>query len=119
MVTVLLMVPIRVISYLILISAVAPALMGSFGHSGMVHPHDPTALVIINGAEPVFLNFKILNPGSFELSTSPKSTTEDSAENSGPILVCAFATKVVPAITKHTARIFVNVFFMMSLNYRL
>src|SRR5882757_6741976 len=41
-----------------LITPLSPGLTGSFGHSGMVQPHEATALVIINGDLPVLVNLK-------------------------------------------------------------
>ena len=58
-VTLLLIAPGRFVSYLTAIEAVAPGAIGSFGHDGTVHPQDPFAFEMINGAFPVFLNSKV------------------------------------------------------------
>src|SRR5258706_2308574 len=36
--------------------ALSPFLMGSLGHTGTVHPHEPEALVMIKGSFPVLRN---------------------------------------------------------------
>ena len=58
-VTLLLIGPGRLVSYLTRIDPVAPGAIGSFGHSGTVHPQDPLALDIIKFSVPVFLNSKL------------------------------------------------------------
>jgi hypothetical protein len=60
----LLITPGRFVSYLTLIDAFAPGAIGSFGHSGTVHPQDPFALEIIKGAFPVFLNSNVHVPSA-------------------------------------------------------
>lgn len=46
-------------------------IMGSFGHSGVVQPHDDEILAKINGYFPVFLNLNVCSTGSPSL-TFPK-----------------------------------------------
>ena len=41
--------------------------MGSFGHSGTVHPQDPFALEIIKGSFPVFVQNQ---PETFDANTA-------------------------------------------------
>ena len=58
-VTLLLIGPGRFVSYLTRIVPFAPGAIGSFGHSGTVHPQDPFAFEIINGSSPVFLKSNV------------------------------------------------------------
>lgn len=44
--------------YPTLIEAVAPGIIGSFFHSGVVHPHEAIAFEITTGAFPVFFTSK-------------------------------------------------------------
>ena len=53
------------VAYFTLISAFSPGLIGCFGHVGTVHPQDPFALEMINGAFPVFVNLNVLTPSAF------------------------------------------------------
>lgn len=48
-----------------LIDADAPGLIGSLGHSTVVHPHDGNTLTKIKGDLPVFLNVKEWITGVF------------------------------------------------------
>ena len=50
--------PIRLLSYFTRITFDSPGAIGSRGHSGTVQPQVDFALLIINGAFPVFLNLK-------------------------------------------------------------
>lgn len=61
-VTVLLNEPVLIVSYFTVITPFFPGAIGSFVHSGIVQPQEPTQLEIINGAFPVFLNSKVHVP---------------------------------------------------------
>ena len=61
-VTLLLIAPGRLVSYFTVIVPVLPGAIGSFGHEGTVHPHDPFAFEMIYGSVPVFLKVKVHVP---------------------------------------------------------
>src|SRR3989338_5404641 len=61
-VTDLLIGPAFLVLYFTVIFCVTPGAIGSFGHSGTVHPHEPFALEIINGSLPVFVNSNVQVP---------------------------------------------------------
>jgi hypothetical protein len=63
-VTLLLIAPGRFVSYFTVIVPFAPGAIGSFGHSGTVHPQDPFAVEIIKGSLPVFLNSNVHVPSA-------------------------------------------------------
>ena len=55
-VTVFVKAPTLSVAYFTPITAFAPGRIGSFGKDGTVQPHEPVALVIINGLFPLFTN---------------------------------------------------------------
>ena len=57
-VTVLLIKPRRFVSYFTDTSVEAPGAIGSFVHTGTVHPQDPLHKEMISGALPVFVTVK-------------------------------------------------------------
>ena len=62
MVTLFVIGPGRLVSYFTLIEPFAPGAIGSLGQDGTVHPHEPFASEIINGALPVFVNSNVHSP---------------------------------------------------------
>src|SRR5436853_4750840 len=66
----------------------SPFLMGSLGHSGTVHPHEPAALVMISGSLPVLVKVNrwvMLSP----CLIVPKLYSSSSNLNSGAFLLSA------------------------------
>ena len=49
-------------SYFTLIEAEAPGAIGSFGHSGTVHPQEPLAFDITKASFPSFVNSNVQAP---------------------------------------------------------
>src|SRR5258705_6259521 len=72
----------------------SPFLMGSLGQSGTVQPHEPEALVIINGSLPVLVNLKICVTTSPCLMV-PKLYSSSSNLNSGAFLFSAGGGAVI------------------------
>src|SRR5262245_8725330 len=63
----------------------SPFLTGSLGHSGTVHPHEPEALVIINGSLPELTKVKMWVT-LFPCLMVPKLYSSSSNLNSGAFL---------------------------------
>ena len=62
MVTDLFIKPILLVSYLTFNSPVFPGAIGSLGHEGTVHPHEPLAFEITKSSEPVLVKTKTHSP---------------------------------------------------------